>query len=145
LVHALGAEKVIDYTREDFTTSGQTYDIIFDTVAKSSFSRCKSSLKPGGIYLTTIPSLSVSLHMLWTSMFGRKRALFAASGFAPSREKTKNLLFLKELAEAGKIYPVMDRRYPKEHMVEAHRYVEKEHKKGNVVITLVQDDNNSRT
>ena len=143
LVQSLGAEKVIDYTREDFTKTGQTYDIIFDTVAKSSFSRCKSALKPGGIYLTTIPSLGVSLHMLWTSKFGRKKALFAASGFAPASEKAKNLIFLKELAEAGKIQPVIDRRYPLKQIIEAHRYVEKEHKKGNVVITVEQNDKNS--
>jgi NADPH:quinone reductase-like Zn-dependent oxidoreductase len=136
LVKSLGAEKVIDYTREDFTKTGLTYDIIFDAVAKSSFSRCKSSLKPGGIYLTTIPSLGVMLQMLWTSKFGRKKAIFAASGVAPSSEMAKNLIFLKELIEAGKIKPVIDRRYPLEQITEAHSYVEKGHKKGNVVITV---------
>jgi len=142
LVKSLGADKVIDYTQEDFTKTGLTYDIIFDAVGKSSFSRCKSSLKPGGIYLTTIPSLGVMLQMLWTSKFGRKKAIFAASGFAPSSEKTKNLIFLKELIEAEKIKPVIDRRYPLEQIAEAHRYVEKGHKKGNVVITL---DHNNKT
>ena len=136
LVKSIGAEKVIDYTREDFTKTGLTYDIIFDAVAKSSFSRCKSSLKPGGIYLTTIPSLGVMLQMLWTSKFGRKKAIFAASGVAPSSEMAKNLIFLKELIEAGKIKPVIDRRYPLEQITEAHSYVEKGHKKGNVVITV---------
>lgn len=136
LVRSLGAEKVIDYTREDFTKTGLTYDIIFDTVAKSSFSCCKSSLKPGGIYLTTIPTLDVMLQMLWTSEFGRKKAMFMASGFAPPGEMTKNLIFLKELIEAGEIKPVIDRRYPLEQITEAHSYVEKGHKKGNVVITV---------
>jgi NADPH:quinone reductase-like Zn-dependent oxidoreductase len=136
LVKSLGAEKVIDYTREDFTKTGLTYDIIFDTVAKSSFSRCKGALKPGGIYLTTIPKLGVILQMLWTSKFGRKKAMFAASGFVPSGEMAKNLIFLKELIEAGKIKPVIDRRYPLEQITEAHSYVEKGHKKGNVVITV---------
>jgi len=140
LVKSLGAEKVIDYTREDFTKTGLTYDIIFDAVAKSSFSRCKSSLKLGGIYLTTVPSLGVMLQMLWTSKFGRKKAIFAASGVAPSSEKTKNIIFLKELIEAGKIKPVIDRRYPLEQMVEAHRYVDKGHKKGNVVITVAHNN-----
>jgi NADPH:quinone reductase-like Zn-dependent oxidoreductase len=142
LVKSLGAEKVIDYTREDFTKTGLTYDIIFDAVAKSSFSRCKNSLKPGGIYLTTIPSLGVMLQMLWTSKFGRKKAIFAASGVAPSSEMAKNLIFLKELIEAGKIKPVIDRRYPLEQTAEAHRYVDKGHKKGNVVITV---EHNNRT
>jgi NADPH:quinone reductase-like Zn-dependent oxidoreductase len=136
LVKSLGAEKVIDYTRDDFTNTGLTYDIIFDAVAKSSFSRCKSSLKSGGIYLATIPSLSLMLQMLWTSKFGRTKAVFAASGFAPSSQMAKNLIFLKELIEAGEIKPVIDRRYPLEEIVEAHRYVEKGHKKGNVVITV---------
>ena len=139
LVKSLGAKKVIDYTRQDFTKNGLTYDIIFDAVAKSSFSRCKSSLKPGGIYLTTIPSLGAMLHVLWTK-FGRKKAIFTAAGFAPSSEKAKNLIFLKELIEAGKLKPVIDRRYPLEQIIEAHRYVDKGHKKGNVVITLDHND-----
>ena len=135
LVKSLGAKKVIDYARQDFTKTGLTYDIIFDAVAKSSFSRCKSSLKPGGKYLTTIPSLGVMLHMLWTK-FGQKKAIFTAAGFAPSSEKAKNLIFLKELIESGKLKPVIDRTYPLEQIVEAHRYVDKGHKKGNVVITV---------
>ena len=136
LVNSLGAEKVIDYTRDDFTKTGLTYDIILDAVAKSSFSRCKRSLKVGGIYLTTIPSLGIMLQMLWTSKFGLKKAIFAAAGFAPSSERAKNLIFLKELIEEGKIKPVIDRRYPLEQITEAHSYVEKGHKKGNVVITV---------
>ncbi|MGD2248580.1 MAG: NAD(P)-dependent alcohol dehydrogenase [Candidatus Methanofastidiosia archaeon] len=136
LVESLGAEKVIDYTREDFTKTSLTYDIIFDAVAKSSFSRCKSSLKQRGIYLTTIPSLGIMLQMRWTSKFSRKKTIFAASGFAPSHEIAKNLIFLKELIEAGKIKSVIDRCYPLGKIAEAHQYVEKGHKKGNVVITL---------
>jgi len=137
LVKSLGAEKVIDYTREDFTKTGLTYDIIFDAVGKSSFSRCKNSLKPEGIYLATIPSLGLMLQMSWTK-FGRKKAMFTAAGFAPSNEKRENLDFLKELIEAGEIKPVIDRRYPLKQIVEAHKYVETGHKKGNVVITLDQ-------
>ena len=140
LVKSLGAEKVIDYTREDFTKTGLTYDIIFDAVAKSSFSRCKNSLRPGGIYLTTIPSLGVVLQMLWTSKFGRKKAMFAAAGVVPSSEMAKHLIFLKELIASGKIKPVIDRRYRLEQIVEAHRYVDKGHKKGNVVITVKHDN-----
>jgi NADPH:quinone reductase-like Zn-dependent oxidoreductase len=131
LVKSLGADKVIDYTKEDFTKSDQTYDIIFDTVNKSSFSRSKSSLKQRGIYLATYPTLGILLQLLWTSMIGSKKAIL---GVGP--EKAEDLIFLKELVEAGKLKSVIDRRYPLEQIVEAHRYVEKGHKKGNVVITV---------
>ncbi len=131
LVKSLGADKVIDYTKEDFTKSGETYDIIFDTVAKSSFSRCKRSLKQRGIYLVTVPTVAILLQMLWTSIIGNKKVIFG-----PSNENAKDLIFLKELIEAGDIKAVIDRRYPLEQIAEAHRYVEKGHKKGNVVITV---------
>ncbi len=140
LVKSLGADSVIDYTKEDFTKSGQTYDIIFDTVGKSSFSRCKSSLKQRGIYLTTVVGLQGLLQVLWTSMVGSKKAKFTTAGLRPAAEMTKDLIILKELMEAGKLKPVIDRRYPLEQMVEAHRYVEKGHKKGNVVITVGHSD-----
>ena len=136
LVKSLGAAKVIDYTKEDFTKSGETYDLIFDTVGKISFSRCKNSLKPGGIFLETTLTPAILPQMLWTSMVGSKKAVIAFTGLRPASERTKDLIFLKELAEAGKIKPVIDRRYPLEQLVEAHRYVEKGHKKGNVVITV---------
>jgi NADPH:quinone reductase-like Zn-dependent oxidoreductase len=135
LVKSLGADKVIDYTKEDFTKSGQTYDIIFDTVGKSSFSRCKGSLTRKGVYLTAT-GLAVVPQMLWTSKIGSKKAILALTGLMPSSEKTKNLVFIKELIEAGKIKAVIDRRYPLEQTAEAHRYVDKGHKKGNVVITV---------
>ncbi len=141
MVQSLGADDVIDYTKEDFTKTGQTYDIIFDTVAKSSFSRCKSALKKGGLYLSTFPSLGMMLQVLWTSMVGSKKAKFAAAGLKPSNEKVEDLIFLKELIEAGKLKTVIDRNYTLEQMAEAHRYVEKGHKKGNVVITI--EHNNS--
>lgn len=136
LVKSLGANRVIDYTREDFTKSGQKYDIIFDVVAKSSFSRCKNALKPGGVYLTTFPSPGIMLQSIWSSKFGTKKAIFTATGLRPANEKKKDLLFLKELSETGKIKPVIDRRYPLEQIAEAHMYVEKGHKKGNVIINL---------
>ena len=136
LVKSLGADKVIDYTKEDFTQSGETYDVIFDAVGKSLFTRCKSSLTQRGVYLTTVPTLVIMLQMLWTSKIGNKRAIIAFTGLRPAREKTKDLIFLKELVEAGKIKSVIDRRYPLEQTAEAHRYVETGHKKGNVVITL---------
>jgi NADPH:quinone reductase-like Zn-dependent oxidoreductase len=137
LVKSLGADKVIDYTKEDFTQTGQTYDIIFDAVGKSSFSRCKDSLTKSGIYLTTVPMPADILQMLWTSIAGDRKVRFAATGLRPASKKKKELIFLKELIEAGKIKAVIDRRYPLEQIAEAHRYVEKGHKKGNVVITVV--------
>jgi NADPH:quinone reductase-like Zn-dependent oxidoreductase len=140
LVTSLGADKVIDYTKEDFTKSGETYDIIFDTVGKSSFSRCKGSLEQNGVYLSTVPTPALMLRMLWTSKIGSKKAAFVATGLRPVSERTRDLIFLKELIEAGKIKSVIDRRYPLEQVAEAHRYVEKGHKKGNVVITVEHDN-----
>jgi len=128
LVKSLGADKVIDYTKEDFTESGRTYDIIFDAVSKTSFSRCKSSLKQRGVYLTVDWPL---LQALWTSTVGSKKLIFGMASRNP-----EDLIFLKELTEAGKLKAVIDRRYPLEQAAEAHRYVETGHKKGNVVITI---------
>jgi len=136
LVKSLGADQVIDYTQEDFTKSGQTWDIIFDTVGKSSFSRCKSALTQKGIYLSTVLTLTILLQTLWTSMAGSKKATITFAGLRSPSEKAEDLIFLKELVEAGKIKPVIDRRYPLEQTAEAHRYVDTGHKKGNVVITL---------
>jgi NADPH:quinone reductase-like Zn-dependent oxidoreductase len=140
LVKSLGADHVIDYTEEDFTQNGQTYDIIFDAVGKSSFSSCKSSLKPGGIYLTTVPTPAAVLQRLWTSMVGSKKVSFAATGLRPASAKAKDLAFISELIESGKIKAVIDRRYPLDQMAEAHRYVETGHKKGDVVITVEHDN-----
>ena len=135
LVKSLGADMVIDYTKEDFTKNGQTYDIIFDTVGKSSFSRCKGSLKQKGVYLDAGKLATIFL-MLWTSKFSRKKAIIKATYVRSARKITKDLVFVKELIESGKIQSVIDRRYPLEQTAEAHRYVETGHKKGNVVITV---------
>jgi 2-desacetyl-2-hydroxyethyl bacteriochlorophyllide A dehydrogenase len=131
MVKSFGADKIIDYTKEDFTKSGQTYDIIFDTVMKTSFSRCKSSLKQRGVFLTVDWPL---LQALWTSMVGSKKIIFGIAS------QIEDLIFLKELIEAGKLKSVIDRRYPLEQTAEAHRYVESGHKKGNVVITVEHDN-----
>ena len=131
MVISFGAEKVIDYTKEDFTKSGQTYDVIFDTVFKTSFSRCKSSLKQGEVYLTNDWPL---LEALWASMTSSKKLIWGIVS-----EKAY-LVLLKELVEAGKIKSVIDRRYPLAQTAEAHRYVDEGHKKGNVVITVKQND-----
>jgi NADPH:quinone reductase-like Zn-dependent oxidoreductase len=128
MVKSIGAGKVIDYTKEDFTKSGQAYDIIFDTVMKTSFSRCKSSLKQRGLYLTVDWPL---FQALLTSITSSKKIVF---GIAPTR--IEDLVYLKELIETGKIKAVIDRCYSLEQTAEAHHYVEKGHKKGNVVITV---------
>jgi len=132
LVKSLGADKVIDYTKEDFAKSGETYDIILDTVVgKTSFSRCKGSLKQNGLYLAVAGGLQEAAQMLWTSITGGKKVIFGSPV-----ERKEELIFIKELVEAGKIRPVIDRRYPLEQTAEAHRYVDKGHKKGSVVITV---------
>jgi len=135
-VKSLGADQVIDYTKEDFTQNGKTYDIIFDTVGKRSFSACKGSLRDEGIYLATVPTPVIMLHALWTAKSSGKKVRFVAAGLRPSKEKVKDLAFLTELIEAGKIKPAIDRVYPLKQMAEAHHYVEAGHKKGNVVVTV---------
>ena len=135
-VKSLGADHVIDYTKEDFTENGKTYDIIFDAVGKRSFSACRGSLTDEGIYLTTVPAPAIMLQALWTAKRGGKKVKFAATGLRPSSEKVKDLAFLTELIEAERFKPVIDRVYPLEQIVEAHRYVEQGHKKGNVAITI---------
>jgi NADPH:quinone reductase-like Zn-dependent oxidoreductase len=133
LVASLGADRVIDYTKEDFTKNGETYDVIFDAVGKHSFRRCRRSLKPGGIYIETdlgflwhVPALA-----LLTRWIGDKRVTLGIT-----RYTKKDVLVLKELIEAGNYRAVIDRYYPLEDVVEATRYVETEQKTGNVVLTI---------
>jgi NADPH:quinone reductase-like Zn-dependent oxidoreductase len=137
-VKLLGADHVIDYTKEDFTENGKTYDIVFDTVGKCSFSKCKDSLTTEGMYLSTVPTPEIMLQALLTAKGRSKKVKFVAAGLRPASEKLKDLVFLTELIEAGKLKAVIDRCYPLEQIAEAHRYVEKGHKKGNVVITVGQ-------
>lgn len=133
LVRSLGADRVIDYTQEDFTENGQTYDVIFDAVGKHSFRRCRCSLKPGGLYIETDPGFlwHVPLLALLTRWIGNKKVMLLIPKFAKA-----DVLFLKELIEVGKYRAVIDRRYPLEQVVEATRYVETEQKTGNVVLTV---------
>jgi len=130
-VKSLGADTVIDYTKEDFTKSGETYDLIFDILGKSSFSHCKRSLKQKGHYLLASFKMKQLFQMLWTKIVGSKRVICAMAS-----DKAEDLIAVKELVEAGKIKSVIDKSYPLEQIGEAHRYVEKGYKKGNIVITV---------
>ena len=136
-VKILGADKVLDYTREDFTKNGETYDLIFDILGKSSFSSSKSSLKQNGIYLLASFKIKQLFQMLWTSIMPGKKVICMLSS-----ENPKDLIFIKELVEAGKIKSIIDRCYPLEQTAEAHRYVEKGYKKGSVIITM--ENNNKK-
>jgi NADPH:quinone reductase-like Zn-dependent oxidoreductase len=132
MVKSLGADKVVDYTVEDFSEGGEAYDIIFDTVGKSSFSSSIRSLKKNGYYLRVVHmALAPILKGLWASMTSGKRVIGGVTV-----EKAEDLIFLNQLIEAGQLRPVIDRSYPLEQIAEAHTYVEKGHKKGNVVITI---------
>jgi len=133
MLRSLGAEHVIDYTKEDFTKNGQTYDVILDTIGKSPFSRTLHSLTENGTYLNANPGQFGGLRMRWMSKNSSKRVITWSAGYT-----VDNLLALKELVEAGTIKPIIDRTYPLEQIAEAHRYVDSGHKKGNVVI-LVED------
>jgi NADPH:quinone reductase-like Zn-dependent oxidoreductase len=135
MLRSIGADQVIDYTREDFTQHGERYDAIFDVVGKAPFVGSMRSLSENGVYLLANPSLSRLVRGRWTSLTSSKRVISGAS--SPT---TADLLFLKELIESGTLRVVIDRRYPLEQMAEAHRYVEAGGKKGNVVITVTPDN-----
>ncbi len=132
VLRSIGADHTIDFTKEDFTKSGNTYDVIFDVDGTSSYSGCIRSLKENGIYLLTYPKLSQSIRGRWTSRRSNKNVI---SGTAT--DSTEDLIFLRELIEAGKIKSVIDRCYPLNQTAEAHKYVETGEKIGNVVITVV--------
>jgi NADPH:quinone reductase-like Zn-dependent oxidoreductase len=131
LVKSLGASHVIDYTREDFTRNGETYDVIVDTAGTAPFSRSKASLKEGGRLLLVLAGLPDMLQAPWVSMTGSRKVIAG-----PTTVRVEDLRFLAGLAEAGEFKPVIDRRYPFEQIAEAHRYVDSGRKKGNVAITL---------
>lgn len=135
LVKSLGASHVIDYTQEDFTQNGETYDVIVDAVGTAPFSRSKASLKERGRLLMVLAGLPDMLQALWMSMTGSKKVVAG-----PVTVRIEDLHFLSGLAEAGEFKPVIDRHYPFEQIAEAHRYVDTGRKKGNVVITLEQED-----
>jgi NADPH:quinone reductase-like Zn-dependent oxidoreductase len=131
LVTSLGADKVIDYTKQDFTKNGETYDLIFDVIGATTFDRCLNSLKPKGVFLSCIMGLTDMFRIFWTSITGGKKI---KGGVAINN--LERMSFIAELAAAGKLKPVIDRSYPLEQIAEAFKYVEQGHKKGNVVITV---------
>lgn len=133
MVKSLGADNVIDYTKEDFTMTGETYDVIFETVNKLSFSNSIKSLKKQGTLILGASELPQMLQGMWSSITSNKKVL---SGMIS--QKAADIIFLKELIEKGNFKPVVDRSYPLEKMIEAHKYVEQGHKKGNVAITLTE-------
>ena len=135
LVRSLGANHVIDYTKEDFTRNGENYDVIVDIAGTAPFSRSKGSLKEGGRLLLVLGGLPDMLQIPWISLTSNKRVIAG-----PAAERAEDLRFLAKLAEAGEFKPVIDRRYPFEQIVEGHRYVDTGHKKGNVVITLAHNN-----
>jgi NADPH:quinone reductase-like Zn-dependent oxidoreductase len=135
MLRSIGADQVIDYTLEDYTRKGETYDAIIDVVGKSSFSGCVRSLKQNGRYVLGNPGLSGMVRGQWTSMTTDKKVIFESAS-----HRAEDYAFLKELFEAGKIKPVIDRRYPLAQTAEAHRYVDTGQKKGNVVITVEHND-----
>ena len=134
LVKSLGADRVIDYTKTDFTKEEEVYDIIFDAVGKSSFSKCKKILRENGIYYSTVPTYRLLLQMFWTSKIGKKKAMF---GIASGPE---NLNILKDLLESNELRIVIDRTYPFEQIVEAHAYADQGHKVGSVAISVNHEE-----
>ena len=137
MVKSLGADKVIDYTHEDYAQSGETYDLVLDAVGKTSFLHCRKALKQNGVFLPVVMDTVELLQITWTSITGGRKVKGGVAG-----ESVEDLEFFKELFEAGKLKPVIDRCYPLEQTAEAFRYVEKGHKKGNVVITV---EHNTKT
>jgi NADPH:quinone reductase-like Zn-dependent oxidoreductase len=130
-VKALGADKVIDYTKEDFTRNGETYDLIFDILGKTSFGRGRKALKSNGVYLFASFKMKQLLQMLWTKIAGGQKVICTLSS-----ENPEDLRFIKELIEAGQYKVIIDKRYPLEQTAEAHRYVETGRKTGSVVMTM---------
>lgn len=136
LVKSLGADKVIDYTKKDFTKMSQTYDVVFDTIGKSSFSKNKNILSENGLYLSPVLKFSLLLQMMWTSAFSKRKAKFAATGLRSDEELQNLFVELIGLFKEGHLKTVLDRQYPLEKVAEAHTYIASGHKKGNVVIVV---------
>lgn len=136
LVKSLGAAETIDYTKRDFTNSSEKYDVVFDTIGKSSFSKCKNILKEPGLYLSPVLKFSLLLNMMLTSVSSKKKARFSATGLLNDNELKNLFSELVEMVREGKLNTVIDRQYPLEKVAEAHTYISSGHKKGNVIIIV---------
>jgi NADPH:quinone reductase-like Zn-dependent oxidoreductase len=136
MVRALGADRVIDYMREDFTVARRAYDVIFDAIGKSTFRRCRPALAPGGSYLTTVPSFAILFQQL-TSRIGGKRAVIMFTGLRKDAEKTPDLEYLATLTASGGLRPPIEQVVPFEQIATAHRIVDSGHKGGSVIVTMV--------
>lgn len=136
LVRSLGADEAIDYTVVDFTKCGRLFDVVFDAVGTSSYTRSRKLLKPRGIYLTTVPSLAILLQMLWTSRIGQTKAAIAFTGLRKAPAMARDVAYLGELAIDGEYLPVIDKQYTLEQASAAHAHVETGRKKGSVVISM---------
>lgn len=134
LVKSLGADKVVDYTTTDFTQTGEKYDIIYDTVGKSSFSRCKNVLSSNGLYLSPVLNMRLLFQMMWTSKMSSQKAMFSATGLLPPPELRLMLEELTAIIKKGKLKMVIDSQYALEEAVTAHYYVDRGHKRGSVVL-----------
>ncbi len=137
LVKSLGADKVIDYKKEDYSKSKETYDVIFDTVGKGSYAECKHLLKPNGIFMTTFISATILYQMLISTRLSSKKAIISFTGMRSDADKSKDLKLIKKLIEEKKLKAVIDKKYSVEQIQEAHAHVDSGHKKGNVLVTFI--------
>jgi NADPH:quinone reductase-like Zn-dependent oxidoreductase len=136
LVKSLGADRVIDYTKKDFTKVNETYDVVYDTIGKGSYSKSKNILTDSGMYVSPVLKFSLLLQMMWTSVFSKKKAKFAATGLRSDEELKNMMVKLVEIFKEGRLKTIIDRQYPLEKAAEAHTYIASGHKKGNVVIII---------
>lgn len=138
LVRSLGADKIIDYKKQDFTLTPNRYDVIYDTVGKSSFRKCRKVLTEKGLYMSPVLQLSLLVQMITTSIFSRKKAKFQAVGMYPDKKLRSYLVEVFKIYQAGKLRTAIDRQFPLEKLADAHRYINTNRKKGNVVIVNTQ-------
>jgi len=136
LVRSLGADKVIDYKKEDFSKNGETYDIIYDTIGVSSFLKCKHSLTKNGVYMSPVLDFGLLFQMVYTSIFGTKKAKFAATGMLPHKVILQYLHEIVSLMELGKMKSIISKRFSLKEIPDAHRHIEKGHKRGNIVVAF---------